>query len=169
VESRPSQFMFDIDRLGGEIDDLTPDVPTDTGRAAWIAARAAQAVSHISETSPHRVDAMIVEVAPDDAPGDLTGGWLDTLPPVTVKTTPDKYSDPVPAGLFRLWLEVSYDPENQDPKAEKIGAWLADMAHVYGIVPDESQEKRLRSLSSVDAVWAATRPGTLEEALDTVE
>jgi hypothetical protein len=43
------------------------------------------------------------------------------------------------------------------------------MAHVYGIVPDESQEKRLRSLSSIDAVWAATRPGSLEEALDTVD
>ena len=162
--------MIDMERVGGEIDKLTPDVPEQTGRAAWIAARARQTVAYITQTRRHRVEKFIVNGALDEIPADLADHWPADLPPVTVDTEPDEYSAPIPAGTYRMWMELSYDPDAQDPAMKKLGAWLSDMAYAHGIVPDETQEQRLRKLDSIQEIWTKICPEALTlplaEALD---
>lgn len=158
-------FMMDLHSLGSELDSTPPEIPDGHGKAAWIRARAAQATMHTHSTRRHRIERITVNGSPADVPADLAENWPAELPPVTVDHKRDRHNDPIPAGTYRMWLEISYDPSDQDPGDWDRGMWLEDSASLHGISPEPDQEQELRNMPGIGAVWASTRPETLEEAL----
>lgn len=165
MNSPAIDFMIEMERIGEEIDLAAPQHPAGHGRETWIIERARQAVEHVEATRKHRVDRITVNGSAGDIPEQLEDAWPDDLPPVHVSTEEDRYSEPLPDGVFRMWLEISYDPDAQDPAVAKEGGWLADMAYLHGVAPDRTQEDDLHRVGGTGAVWPQARTAGLEAAL----
>lgn len=163
------KFTGQVEDLGVDLDDIAPSIPTERGRAAWVIERVRQSIQHIADTHGHLVEEVAVQAAPEDLPGDLEAQWPWPDVPVRLTAEDDGQLTPVPAGLFRLWLTVAENPELRSEDEKAKGFRLADLAHTHGIVPSEGQEDQIRALGDLTALWEATDPASLAEALATVQ